>query len=458
MTVTAPELNVVGTSPIRHDGVDKVTGHAVFGVDVRIPGMLHAQVLRSPHAHARITRIDTSRAEALSGVLATMTSADIPLAPAEGRQAFGNAIRLKAMNVVARDTALYHGHAVAAVAATSAHIAAEALRLIDVDYEVLDAVLDAKSAIAPDAPILHPDLRMETAGEFADSPGNVAKHIVLEEGDIEAGFAAADVVLEREFSTSTIHQGYIEPHNATAFWRADGTLEIHCSTQGHFGVRNEISQMLGIPVSNIRVVPAEIGGGFGGKLTNYVAPIAVVLARKTGRPVKLTMDRTETLLGTGPAPAAYIRAKIGATSAGDLTAAQLEMHFEAGAFPGSSVGGGANCGFAPYRLENFRVDGYDVVVNKPKSQAFRAPGAPQAAFAVERHDRRAVRDPWNGSAGVSPAQCVGRGRPATQRHALQRDWQQPAASGRPGLQPLAGAGLATGRPAVRSRRGLRLLG
>ena len=383
MTATAPELNVVGTSPIRHDGVDKVTGHAVFGVDVRIPGMLHAQVLRSPHAHARITRIDTSRAEALSGVLATMTSADIPLAPAEGRQAFGNAIRLKAMNVVARDTALYHGHAVAAVAATSAHIAAEALRLIDVDYEVLDAVLDAKSAIAPDAPILHPDLRMETAGEFADSPGNVAKHIVLEEGDIEAGFAAADVVLEREFSTSTIHQGYIEPHNATAVWRADETLELHCSTQGHFGVRNEISQMLGIPVSNIRVVPAEIGGGFGGKLTNYVAPIAVVLARKAGRPVKLTMDRTETLLGTGPAPAAFIRAKIGATSDGDLTAAQLEMHFEAGAFPGSSVGGGANCGFAPYRLENFRVDGYDVVVNKPKSQAFRAPGAPQAAFAVE---------------------------------------------------------------------------
>ena len=251
MTVTAPELKVVGTSPIRHDGVDKVTGHAVFGVDVRIPGMLHAQVLRSPHAHARITRIDTSRAEALTGVLATMTSDDLPLTPVEGPQAFGNAIRLKAMNVMARDKALYHGHAVAAVAATSPHIAAEALRLIEVEYEVLDAVVDAKSAIAPDAPILHPDLRMETAGAFADTPGNVAKHIVLEEGDIQAGFAAADVVLEREFSTSTIHQGYIEPHNATAVWRADGTLEIHCSTQGHFGVRNEISQMLGIPVSNI---------------------------------------------------------------------------------------------------------------------------------------------------------------------------------------------------------------
>ncbi len=383
MTVTAPELNVVGTSPIRHDGVDKVTGHAVFGVDVSIPGMLHAQVLRSPHAHARIARIDTSRAEALPGVLAAMTSADIPLPPLDGPQAFGNAIRLKAMNVLARDKALYHGHAVAAIAATSPHIAAEALRLIDVEYEVLDAVLDAKSASAPDAPILHPHLRMETAGAFADTPGNVAKHIVLEEGDIESGFAAADLIVERDFSTSTIHQGYIEPHNATAFWRADGTLEIHCSTQGHFGVRNEISQILGIPISNIRVVPAEIGGGFGGKLTNYVAPLAVVLARKSGRPVKLTMDRTETLLGTGPAPAAFIRCKIGATSAGDLTAAQLTMHFEAGAFPGSSVGGGANCGFAPYRLQDFRVDGYDVVVNKPKSQAFRAPGAPQAAFAVE---------------------------------------------------------------------------
>ena len=215
MTVTAPELNVVGTSPIRHDGVDKVTGHAVFGVDVQIPGMLHAQVLRSPHAHARITRIDTSRAEALPGVLATMTSVDMPLTPADGPQAFGNAIRLKAMNVLARDKALYHGHAVAAVAATSPHIAAEALRLIDVEYDVLDPVLDAQSAIAPSAPILHPDLRMETAGEFAETPGNIAKHIVLEEGDVEAGFAAADVILERNFSTSTIHQGYIEPHNAT---------------------------------------------------------------------------------------------------------------------------------------------------------------------------------------------------------------------------------------------------
>ena len=383
MTVTAPELKVVGTSPIRHDGVDKVTGHAVFGVDVRVPGMLHAQVLRSPHAHARITSIDTSRAEALPGVLATMTSADLPLTPVEGPQAFGNAIRLKAMNVMARDTALYHGHAVAAVAATSAHIAAEALRLIEVEYEVLDAVLDAKSAIAPGAPILHPDLRMETAGAFAERPATWPSTSCWKRATSRRAsprptwcWSASSV---RPPSTRATSNRTTPPR----FWRADETLEIHCSTQGHFGVRNEISQMLGIPVSNIRVVPAEIGGGFGGKLTNYVAPIAVVLARKTGRPVKLTMDRTETLLGTGPAPAAFIRAKIGATSAGDLTAAQLEMHFEAGAFPGSSVGGGANCGFAPYRLENFRVDGYDVVVNKPKSQAFRAPGAPQAAFAVE---------------------------------------------------------------------------
>ncbi len=140
MTVTAPELNVVGTSPIRHDGVDKVTGHAVFGVDVQIPGMLHAQVLRSPHAHARITHIDTSLAEALPGVLATMTSADMPLTPAVGPQAFGNAIRLKAMNVLARDKALYHGHAVAAVAATSPHIETFAQRPL---------ALEGGAALAP---------------------------------------------------------------------------------------------------------------------------------------------------------------------------------------------------------------------------------------------------------------------------------------------------------------------
>ncbi len=392
-------LKVVGTTPIRHDGVDKVTGRAIFGVDVSLPGMLHARVLRSPHAHARIVRIDTSAADRLSGVAAIVTGFDVPVEPIEEPSAFSNPIRLKALNAMAQGTALYHGHAIAAVAAVSSHVADEALRHIRVEYDVLKPVVDIPTALKPDAPILQPNLRTETAGSFADVPSNVAKHLVLEEGDITAGFEIADVVVERTFSTATVHQGYIEPHNAVAFWRSDGTLELHCSSQGHFGVRNEVSQILGIPISTIRVVPAEIGGGFGGKLTNYVAIPAVLLAQKSGRPVKMAMDRAETLLATGPAPAAVIHARFGATNDGLLTAAHLEMYYEAGAFPGSSVGGGANCGFAPYRLENFRVDGYDVLVNKPKSQAYRAPGAPQAAFAVE-----SMIDELSADLGVDPVE------------------------------------------------------
>ena len=226
-----PQLNVVGTSPVRHDGVDKVTGRAIFGVDVALPGMLHARVLRSPHAHARITHIDTSAADRLPGVAATVVGTDVPIEPLDGPAAFANPIRLKALNAMAQGTVMYHGHAVAAVAAVSPHVADEALRHIRVEYEVLTPVVDISAALAPDAPILHPDLRMETAGSFADDPSNVAKHLVLEEGDITSGFEMADVVVERTFSTSTVHQGYIEPHNACAFWRSDGTLELHCSSQ-----------------------------------------------------------------------------------------------------------------------------------------------------------------------------------------------------------------------------------
>ena len=284
MTVREPMLKVVGTTPIRHDGVDKVKGRAIFGVDVSLPGMLHARVLRSPHAHARIVRIDTSAADRLSGVAAIVTGFDVPVEPIEEPSAFSNPIRLKALNAMAQGTPLYHGHAIAAVAAVSSHVADEALRHIRVEYDVLKPVVDIPTALKPDAPILQPNLRTETAGSFADVPSNVAKHLVLEEGDITAGFEIADVVVERTFSTATVHQGYIEPHNAVAFWRSDGTLELHCSSQGHFGVRNEVSQILGIPISTIRVVPAEIGGGFGGKLTNYVAIPAVLLAQKSGRP------------------------------------------------------------------------------------------------------------------------------------------------------------------------------
>ncbi|HVI83939.1 MAG TPA: molybdopterin cofactor-binding domain-containing protein, partial [bacterium] len=189
--------------------------------------------------------------------------------------------------------------------------------------------------------------------------------------------------MEHEFQTATVHQGYIEPHNATALWNADGSVTIWCSTQGAFTVRAQCAELLQIPIARIKVVPMEIGGGFGGKIRVYLEPVAAVLSRKTGRPVKITMSRAEVFEGTGPTPGSYMKVKMGVDRSGRLTAAQAYLAYEAGAFPGSPVGAGAMCVFACYDIPNVVVDGYDVVVNKPATSAYRAPGATNAAFAVE---------------------------------------------------------------------------
>ncbi|MCY4555969.1 MAG: xanthine dehydrogenase family protein molybdopterin-binding subunit [Chloroflexi bacterium] len=381
------EFEVVGTRPVRPDGVDKVTGRAQYGADLDLTGMLQARVLRSPHAHARIKSIDTSRAEALDGVRAVVTAADLPLA-ALSREDLGNdynRFKFLSDNFLASDKALYRGHAVAAVAADNAHIAEAALSLISVDYEVLEPVIDVRAAMQDGAPLLHDDLIHTSAmGEVSDQPSNVASYMKFEKGDTAAGFANSDVIVEREFSTASVHQGYIEPHNATAHWRADGQINVWCSTQGAFVVRANTADVLRVDVSNVRVTPMEIGGGFGGKVTFYLEPVAALLSRKAGAPVKLLMTRTEVFEGSGPAPGSWMRVKMGANSAGKITAAEIELAFEAGAYPGSPVMQGATCAFACYELENGTIEGYDVVVNKPKTAAYRAPGSPQAAFGVEQ--------------------------------------------------------------------------
>jgi xanthine dehydrogenase molybdenum-binding subunit len=301
--------------------------------------------------------------------------------------------RFMSNNCLAKDKVLYKGHAVAAVAATSAHIAEEALALIEVDYEVLASVLDARDAMREDAPILHerlmslanPNIRPGGFREEDDNsrPSNIANHFVFEIGDIEQGFREADVVVEREYHTSPVHQGYIEPHSATALWQADGNLTIWCSSQGHFAMREQTARTLGLPVSKVKVIPMEIGGGFGAKTLIYLEPVAALLSKKTGRPVKLAMSRTEVFQGTGPTSGTHTRVKIGAKKDGRITAVDATLIYEAGAFPGSPVNPGSQCMFAPYDIPNARVEGYDVVVNKPKSAAYRAPGAPAAAFASE---------------------------------------------------------------------------
>ena len=388
---SAGKYKVVGTRPIRHDGLDKVTGPANFGADIHLTGMLHGKVLRSSHAHARIRSINTSKAEALPGVKAVATARDFPIVEdrmIDFAEIQGNP-RMMADNVLAHDKVLYKGHAVAAVAAADPHTAEEALGLIEVDYEVLPTVLTVRDAMKADAPLLHDDMstrfRVErfARGEDTGEKSNVAGHLQFARGDLEQGFSEADVIIEREFDTQTVHQGYIESHASTASWASDGRLTIWTSTQGPFAIRSLTAAMLGIPESLVKVIPMEIGGGFGAKLVAYLDPVAAILSRKSGRPVKMVMSRTEVFEGTGPTSGTYMRCKIGATKAGRITAAELYLAFEAGAFPGSPVGGGALTGLGPYKIDNLLLDGYDVVCNKQKVQAYRAPGQPQAAFAVE---------------------------------------------------------------------------
>ena len=379
------EYNIVGKRPVRPDGVDKVTGRAQYGADVKLNGLLHAKVLRSPHPHARIRSIDTSKAEALPGVKAVITAKDLPFASLSKEELGADYGRLKfaSDHMMASDKALFKGHPVAAVAAVNAHVAESAMALIEVDYEVLPAVVDVREAMQEGAPLLHEELRTSAMGEIADKPSNIASHLGYEKGDVDQGFAEADVVLERELTTASVHQGYIEPHNSTAMWNADGQLSVWTSTQGAFAVRAAVADVLRLPVSRVKVTPMEIGGGFGGKITAYLDAIAAVLSRKAGAPVKQLMTRAEVFEASGPAPGSWMKVKVGARNDGRLTAVQLEVAMDAGAYPGSPVMQAMTCAFACYDVENGKVDGYDVVVNKPKTAAYRAPGSPQAAFGVE---------------------------------------------------------------------------
>ena len=396
MVLSNQEFDVVGTRPIRPDGLDKVTGRARYSADIHLPGMLHGKLLRSPHAHARIRSIDCSKALELPGVKAVVTAADMPEVSAEFTDQEEGAMvnyGFYGRNIIAREKALYKGHVVAAVAATDPSVAEQALDLIEVDYEVLPPVLNAEDAMKEDAPILHERLLTMHSPTFraggwgdADRQTNVANRFEFQIGDVEAGFEQADVIVEREFRTEAVHQGYIEPHAATAQWDSDGYVTIWCSTQGHFGVRDHTSNILGLPVSRVKIVPMEIGGGFGGKGQSglYLEPLAAKLSQKSGQPVKIVMSRYEVFVGTGPTSGTIMTVKMGATRDGHITAAEARLIYEAGAFPGSPVASGCRTMFAPYNIPNALVEGVDVLVNRQKSAAYRAPGSPAAAFAAEQ--------------------------------------------------------------------------
>ncbi len=372
------QFKVIGTRVNRPDGIDKVTGRAKYGADAFAPGQLVALVLRSPHAHAKIKKIDTSKAEKLAGVKAIITAADLP-DHTNGDRGMRDILE----NCMARTKVLYDGHAVAAVAAVDMHTAREALKLIKVDYQVLPHVTDVDEALKPGAPLLHDDIFTDGIEPKPTKSSNYIKFAEYGHGDIEAGLKEADVVIEKSYKVEQAHQGYIEPHSCLANVGPDGTAELWVCTQGHFVYRNQCAILLGMDANKLRVTASEIGGGFGGKTHLWAEPVALALSRKANRPVKLTMSREEVFRCTGPTSAASIDVKIGAKKDGTVTSAFAELRYLNGAFPFTWAEFGAMTAWACYDFKNVKSVSKDAVVNRPKSAAYRAPSAPIAAFAVE---------------------------------------------------------------------------
>ena len=375
---TKQKFKIIGTRPERPDGIDKVTGRAKYGADATAPGQLVGLILRSPHAHAEIKSIDTSKAEKLAGVKAVLTSADLPDLTG-GKRDMLDILE----NCMARGRALYDGHAVAAVAAIDAQTAKKALKLIKVKYKKLPHVTDVDEAIKPGAPIIHDWVFTRGIDPAPTEPSNIVARTQFGHGDIEAGFAKADVVIEKSYKTEQTHQGYIEPHACLASVGPDGSGELWVTTQGHFTFRNVCASLLGMDVAKLKVTASEIGGGFGGKTHVWMEPVALALSRKANRPVKVVMSREEVFRASGPTSSTSVDVKIGTKKNGTITAASAVLRYQGGAFPGIWGMLGAMTSFACYDLKNVKTVGYDILVNRPKVAAYRAPSAPMAAFGIE---------------------------------------------------------------------------
>jgi CO/xanthine dehydrogenase Mo-binding subunit len=358
------DFKVVGTRPVRPDGLDKVTGRARYGADMSLPGMIFGEIVRANHAHAKIISIDISAAEALPGVHAVITRADFPA------QEDGMVDTLD--HCMADGKVLYDGHAVAAVAASSKALARKAAALVKVEYEALPHVTDVDAAAAEGAPLVR-----------EGTTSNIVETHEFGHGDPDKGFAEADVIVERSFTTEATHQGYIEPHACVANMGSDGVADIWCCTQGHFMVRNTCAAIMGMSASQLRVTASEIGGGFGGKTSVYIEPTALALSKKAGRPVKIVMSREDVFRASGPTASSSIDVKIGAKKDGTIVAGHATLRYQGGAWGGSLVDMGAMAAFACYDIPNVKAVGHDVLANRPKLAAYRAPSAPMAAFAVE---------------------------------------------------------------------------
>lgn len=378
------EESVIGKRLPRVDALDKVTGRAIYSADISLPHMLYGKVLRSPHAHANIRRLDVSKARAMDGVKVVITAEDTP----------GRGFDF------AKEKAFFAGQPVAAVAAVDLQTAEKALELIEVDYEVLPPVTDVLEAMKPDAPVVCPGWQAKwfaprsTPFTKADPgsgpsgrplPNNVAMYSEYGRGDVEAGFEKADIVLENTFRTQRVNQGYLEPRAAVASAGPDGKVTIWTDNQGLFPARGQCAAQLKLPLSKIKMMPVEVGGAFGGKIGQTIGPICALLSLKSGYPVKVVTTRAEEFTANRPAPPATFIIKLGADKEGHLIAVSAKAIYDVGGIAGfmpASLGGSIN-GLSPYRIPNVEVVCYDIFTNQPPAGGYRAPGTPQSAFAME---------------------------------------------------------------------------
>ena len=377
----ATTQSAIGRSITRGEGPDKVTGKSIYTADISVPGMLWGRVLRSPYPYARIVSIDTSKALALPGVYAVVTGQDVPETRV-GR-------RMMDMPILAQDVVRFVGEKVAAVAAGSKDICDEALLLIEVEYEELDAVFDAEEAMESSAPDLHPDMDSYTG--LPQPPSgikNTFAHITWEKGDIEQGFKESDIIFEHSFNAQLMHQAYIEPHACIVDASEGNQVNIWANNKDPYMLRDQVSAAWGVPTENIVLHPTSIGGDFGGKGSFMDVPLCYYLSKYSGRPVKMVMDYIQELMAGNPRHPAVMTIKTGVMKDGTIVARQARAIFDSGAYgafkPRAYLGGADHlCGV--YRMPNARIDSYTVYTNNVPRGHMRSPAKPQVVFAVESH-------------------------------------------------------------------------
>ncbi|TMF05317.1 MAG: xanthine dehydrogenase family protein molybdopterin-binding subunit [Chloroflexi bacterium] len=387
-TLARPGFRFVGRRTKRTDAPERLTGQIRFTNDLALPGALHCRFVRSPYAAAKIVSVDATEARSLPGVVAVLTARDLPVADisaaVEGRSI-----------LLALDRVWHAGQPVVAVLGETEAAAEDGAGAVQVDYEPLEPVVDMSTAMDPDAPVVREqrevnpeELAMHGAAPQGSQAGdeprapNVASRIRFERGDVEQGFRQSDVVVEREFRTSWVHQGYMEPQSCSAALDALGNVTVYASTQALFHTRTEVARTLGLADHQVTVNAMPVGGGFGGKF-GFLEPTVAALAKAVGRPVRLMYNRQEELTAADPAPESRIRLKIGARRDGTLMALSGDFAFDAGSKAGAPVGISALIAGSLYRYANLRLDGTEVLTHKAGTGAYRAPGAPQGAFALE---------------------------------------------------------------------------